>query len=380
MSALTPLSVSAFNQQLRDFFEMSLEHVWLCGEVSNFTASAAGHWYFSLKDAQAQVRCVMFRPQTAWVKTFLYNGLQVEVSARVGVYVPRGEYQLQIEQLLVAGAGQSHLAREQLKQQLQLEGLLTQARKRVLPLYPERIGVLTSPQAAALADVLTTLARRWPLAHISFYPCAVQGKTAASEIVRALMNANARARDDVLLLVRGGGAEEDLQSFNDEAVVRAVAASRLPIVCGVGHARDVSLCEQVADLSAPTPTAAAELVTPDKKQLQQQFYQWRLRLQGGLRHCYAQAKRQRHALLIRQHQAGKQQLALAWRVWQQWQSRLHPLNPAQILQRGYVVLVDAAGKPLDLPLRCDQTVWLISAAGQQRVRIAPLPSDSFTEQ
>ncbi|WP_147073995.1 exodeoxyribonuclease VII large subunit [Sulfuriferula plumbiphila] len=261
------LSVSALNRLARETLEQTLPLAWIAGEISNLTRAASGHWYFSLKDASAQVRCVMFRGRNQFIDWLPDNGMQVEVRATPTLYEARGEFQLQVDSLRRAGLGALFEAFEQLKAKLEQEGLFDSARKRRLPAFPQRIGVVTSLQAAALRDVLTTLKRRMPALPVVLYPTPVQGADAAVQISAALQSAYRRAECDVLILCRGGGSIEDLWPFNEEIVARTVAASPIPIVCGIGHETDFTIADFAADLRAPTPTAAAELASPNRTDL-----------------------------------------------------------------------------------------------------------------
>ncbi|GAA5234858.1 exodeoxyribonuclease VII large subunit [Verticiella sediminum] len=254
-----PLSVSALNRAVAGVLEQGVGPVWVTGEVSNFMAAASGHWYFTLKDAGASVRAVMFRGKAVSVGFTPRAGDKVEVRARVTLYEPRGDYQLQVQAMRRAGQGDLFEAFLRLKAKLADEGLLDAARKRVPPAMPRAIGVVTSLHAAALRDVLSTLARRLPHVSVLVYPTPVQGMEAPPGIVAALERASRRGEVDVILLVRGGGSIEDLWGFNHEAVARAVAASPVPVICGVGHESDFTIADFVADVRAPTPTAAAEL-------------------------------------------------------------------------------------------------------------------------
>jgi exodeoxyribonuclease VII large subunit len=238
--------------------------VWLEGELSNFSAPSSGHWYFSLKDREAQIRCAMFRTKNTGVGFTPKAGQHVLVRGRVTMYEARGDYQLIAEHMEEAGVGALKREFERLKTQLAAEGLFALERKRELPRFPRRIGVVTSPTGAAIRDILHILARRFPPASVIIYPAPVQGAAAAPALVRAINAANARAECDVLIVTRGGGSLEDLWAFNDEHVARAIHASALPIVSAVGHEVDFTIADFVADARAPTPSAAAELVVPDR--------------------------------------------------------------------------------------------------------------------
>ncbi len=258
------LTVSALNRLARETLESSLPLMWVGGEVSNLTRAASGHLYFTLKDATAQVRCAMWRNRAQLLAFRPENGMRVEARALVTLYEARGDYQLNVDSLRPAGIGNLFEAFNRLKEKLAAEGLFDAASRRALPTYPRAIGIVTSPAAAALRDVLVTLRRRAPHVPLVLYPTPVQGAEAAARLVDAVDRAGQRAaRDniDVLLLVRGGGSIEDLWSFNDEALARAIRACPLPVVCGVGHETDFTIADFAADLRAPTPTGAAEIAS-----------------------------------------------------------------------------------------------------------------------
>lgn len=253
------LSVAQLNQAVGQLLECNIPLLWVRGEVSNFTQAASGHWYFTLKDDRAAVRAVMFRGRAYAVGFVPRAGDRVEVRARVSLYEPRGDYQLQVEAMRRAGLGDLYEAFLRLKEKLAAEGLFDPARKRAPSPLPRRVGVVTSLQAAALRDVLSALVRRAPHVDVIIYPAPVQGADAAARLAAMIETANRRREVDTLLLVRGGGSIEDLWSFNDEGLARAVAASDIPVISGVGHETDFTIADFVADLRAPTPTAAAEL-------------------------------------------------------------------------------------------------------------------------
>lgn len=256
-------TVSRLNREARLLLEQAFPALWVTGEVSNLARPASGHLYFSLKDEQAQVRCALFRGAARTLRFRPENGQQVLVRARIGLYEPRGEYQLIVEHMEPAGDGLLLRRLEELKQRLAAEGLFDPARKRALPPLPRRIGVVTSPSGAALRDILKVLRRRFPAVPVVIYPTPVQGEAAKGEIVAAITTAGARTECDVLIIARGGGSLEDLWSFNEESVARAIAACPIPVVSGIGHETDFTLADLAADLRAPTPSGAAELVVPD---------------------------------------------------------------------------------------------------------------------
>jgi len=264
--AATPVvfGVSDFTARARALIEGGLPLAWIAGEISNFTRAASGHCYFTLKDSQAQVRCVLFRHRAQHVEGTLANGLQVEVRATATLYEPRGDFQLTVDTVRRAGLGALFEAYERLKRKLEGEGLFAPERKRLLPPMPRTVGVVTSPQAAALRDVLITLHRRMPKVGVILYPTLVQGAEAPARIAAAIDAASARHEVDVLLVVRGGGSLEDLWAFNDESVARAIARCAVPVVSGVGHETDVTIADFVADMRAPTPTGAVVAAVPDR--------------------------------------------------------------------------------------------------------------------
>ncbi len=298
------LTPSSLNRLVRDLLGDALPLVWIEGELSNVAKPASGHLYFTLKDSGAQVRCAMFKPKVAALRFRPADGMQVLLRAKVGLYEPRGEFQLVAEYMEPAGEGALQRAFEQLKARLDAEGLFDATRKRPLPRFARRIGVITSATGAAIRDVLSVLARRWPLAEVEVLPVPVQGREAPPAIVAMLRKASSSARYDVLLLTRGGGSLEDLWAFNEEAVARAIHASAVPVVSAVGHEIDFSIADFVADLRAPTPSAAAELLVPDAaatarhlRQLQQRvatLQQRRLQAQAQrIDHLFARLQAQR---------------------------------------------------------------------------------------
>lgn len=261
------ISVSSLNRIARDLLESGLAPTWIGGEISNLTLAASGHAYFSLKDAGAQVRCVMFRQRVSQLPFRLSNGMQVELKGVVTIYEARGDFQINVDTMRSAGLGRLFEAFERLKAALAAEGLFAAERKRPLPTFPHTIGIVTSPAAAALRDVVTTLSRRMPGIQPILYPTQVQGEGAAQQIAQAIRQAGVRNEVDVLIVCRGGGSIEDLWSFNEEVVARAIAASPIPVISGVGHETDFTISDFVADLRAPTPTAAAEMASPNREQL-----------------------------------------------------------------------------------------------------------------
>lgn len=278
------LSVSQLNQAVGRLLERSFPLAWVSGEISNFTRAASGHWYFTLKDATAQVRAVMFRGRAQYADFSPREGDKVEVRALLTLYAARGDFQLNVEAIRRAGVGNLYEAFVRLKQKLAAEGLFDAENKRPLPSFVRTIGIVTSPTAAALRDILTTLRRRAPHVQIILYPTLVQGESAASNIAAAISTASARAECGVLLVCRGGGSMEDLWSFNDETVARAIAACSMPVITGIGHETDFTIADFVSDLRAPTPTAAAELAATPQAQWLTLLVQHAQDLSDAMRH------------------------------------------------------------------------------------------------
>ena len=322
----TIYTVTKLNTDVRRLLESHYGQVWLVGEISNFSAPASGHWYFTLKDDQAQVRCAMFRQANSRVQSLMGrvgNGQQVLVRAKLGLYEPRGDYQLIVEHLEDAGVGLLQQQFDQLKARLQQEGLFESAHKQPLPTHIRRIGVVTSATGAALHDVLSVLQRRDPAIEVVVYPAQVQGESAPAQLISALNTANRRHEVDVILLTRGGGSLEDLWSFNDETLARVVFTSRLPVVCAVGHEVDFSICDFVADVRAATPSAAAELLSRDHSHLRVQHQQLAQRLWRAWQH---HLRHHQHAVALLQHRLAPlhpaQQLTTQSQRWDELQRRL----------------------------------------------------------
>lgn len=346
------LTVSELNRLAREVLERSIPLFWVSGEVSNFTRAASGHWYFSLKDQGAQVRCVMFRGRNSYLDWQPREGDKVEARAVVTLYEARGDFQLTVESLQRAGLGALFEAFERLRMKLQAEGLFDAGRKRALPALPRQIGIVTSPDAAALRDVLTTLKRRMPGIPVVIYPTPVQGKGAAERIAAAIQRASTRAECDVLIVCRGGGSIEDLWQFNEEIVARAIASCSMPVISGVGHETDTTIADFVADQRAPTPTAAAELATPDRLSLLQRLTQQQAQL-----HRRLQQRLQNHAqqldFLARRLLSPSQQLAGRSAALKQLQWRLQSAS------------LQLASKPA---VTLKQLHWRLQTAAQQRLQ------------
>jgi len=342
------LRPSQLNALARDLLEGSFPQVWVEGEISNFSRPASGHAYFTLKDERAQVRCALFKPKAQALRFAPRDGLQVLARGRLTLYEARGDYQLVLDHMEEAGEGALRRAFEQLKARLAAEGLFEAARKRPLPAFPRHLGVITSPRGAAVRDVLSVLGRRFPLLPVDVLPVPVQGDGAAAQILDMLRRAAASGRYDVLLLTRGGGSLEDLWAFNDEALARAIAASPVPVVSAVGHEIDTSLSDFAADLRAPTPSAAAELLVPER---------------GELLARLAQRQRQLQALLARMNTARAQRADQAF-------LKLQALRPQLRLERGrgrLAALQHRLGQAIaqTMALRAERSARLLRRLDQQ---------------
>ncbi len=322
------LTPSQLNTLARDLLEGAFPVIWVEGELSGVSRPGSGHLYFCLKDARAQVRCAMFKPKSTWLKFVPREGMRVLARGRLTLYEARGEYQLVLDHMEEAGEGALRRAFDELRAKLTAEGLFEAARKRPLPVHPRRLGVITSPSGAAVRDVLSVLGRRFPLLEVDVLPVLVQGAGAAAQITAMLQRAASSGRYEVLLLTRGGGSMEDLWPFNDEQLARAIAASRIPVVSAVGHETDFSLADFAADLRAPTPSAAAELLVPSQEDLGRRLRALEARMRN-LQRQYLRAAIQRadraalrlHGLrpqaqlqfLYRRQAESRRRLEAAWR-------------------------------------------------------------------
>ena len=353
------MTVSELNRLAREVLEQSFPLFWVSGEVSNFTRAASGHWYFSLKDNTAQVKCVMFKGRNSYVDFIPREGDKIEARATVTLYEARGDFQLTVEFVQKAGLGALFEAFEKLKAKLAHEGLFDAAFKKAIPTHPHTIGVVTSPDAAALRDVLTTLKRRNSNIKVIIYPTPVQGKGAAALIAKAIHSASQRAEVDTLLICRGGGSMEDLWQFNEEIVARAIDDCSIPTISGVGHETDFTICDFVADMRAATPTAAAELACADIRVLQNQLVNLQNRLNKQMQFLLNQTS-QKLDFLARRLISPKQQIENRATQMRQLQRRLtlamqqslqmhqqkllrlsssiEQLNPDAVLARGYAIV------------------------------------------
>jgi exodeoxyribonuclease VII large subunit len=292
-------TVSELTAKIRDLLAKNFTGITVLGEISNCREAQSGHIYFTLKDDRAQVRCVFFKQQQRGIKFRPEDGLQMTVRGSISVYEPRGEYQIYVESLEPIGLGALQLAFEQLKKRLEAEGLFDSARKKPLPLLPSRIGLITSPKGAAVRDVVRILTRRFPNVHLTVYPVRVQGEGSAEEIVKAMKFFNAQKMVDVLILARGGGSLEDLWSFNEEIVARAIFASEIPVISGVGHEMDFTIADFVADVRASTPSAAAELVVQTRREFDKHIADLRETLASLVRYRLLELSRRVHELSAR---------------------------------------------------------------------------------
>ncbi len=368
---------------------------WVSGEVSNFTRAASGHWYFSLKDAGAQVRCVMFKGRNSYVDFTPREGDKIEARATVTLYEARGDFQLTVEFVQRAGLGALFEAFEKLKRKLSNEGLFDTSIKRAIPKHPKQIGVVTSADAAALRDVLTTLKRRMPNIPIIIYPTPVQGKGVAQIIANAINTANERAECDVLIICRGGGSIEDLWQFNEEVVARAIANCNIPTISGVGHETDFTICDFVADIRAATPTAAAELATPSRDALLNSIRQLKLQLTKNMQYLLNQRTQALDFLARRlispSQQIEQQKLQLTQAahrlqnaIGQQLRTKQHSLlrlsqnlqhlNPQAVLTRGYAFVQDTNGAIISssAQLNKDDVVKLTFGSGSAEATISKI--------
>ena len=392
------LSVSELNRLAREVLEQSFPLFWVSGEISNFTRAASGHWYFSLKDSTAQVKCVMFKGRNAYVDFVPREGDKIEARCTVTLYEARGDFQLTVEFVQKAGLGALFEAFEKLKLKLEHEGLFDPAFKKAIPKNPKTIGIVTSPDAAALRDALTTLKRRNPAINVIIYPTPVQGKGAAALIAKAIHSANTRKEVDTLIICRGGGSMEDLWQFNEEIVARAIDECTIATISGVGHETDFTICDFVADMRAATPTAAAELACADvemlKTQIQQLWNRLQRRMDNGL-----QAHSQTLDYLVRRLISPTQQIEnktnqinqLKHRMDIGLQRHLHTyhlqvlslknslqqLNPHNVLSRGYAMVRNEAGDMIHnaQQLKAGNAVQLIFEQGSADASIIRIKSD-----
>lgn len=366
-------SISLLNARARSLLENQLGLIWVRGEISNFTRPQSGHWYFTLKDNQAQVRCAMFRHANLKVNMPVQHGTTVLAQVRVSLYEPRGDYQLIVEKLQKEGEGDLQAAFEQRKKAFQEEGLFDVSRKKALPSVVHRVGLVTSATGAALQDMLTVLKRRDPLIRVVIYPTLVQGDQAAIAIAQAIARANIRQECDLLIVGRGGGSLEDLWCFNEEIVVRTMAASTLPIVSAVGHETDVTLSDFVADVRAPTPSAAAELISQEGQERHQRWQRGFLQLQQNIERYLSAYAQKQQTLTHRLHQQDPQK-QLQWQRIHHQKSEKALFNAmkrylerkSQQHDRSALALVQSS--PLRIIEQAQQKTAQLSQALQQHFR------------
>ena len=381
------LTVTQLNEYLRMTMDANpfLQNVSVRGEISNFTHHKSGHFYFSLKDESGALRAVMFRSAAQYVSFRPENGMKVILSGRVTVFVRDGQYQMYVNMMQPDGLGALYLALEQLKRKLSAEGLFDEARKKPLPRMPEAVGLITSPTGAAVRDMIDILGRRYPLARIVLYPAQVQGQAAPESLAAGVRFFNEQLPVDVMIIGRGGGSAEDLWAFNDEGLARTVAASRIPVISAVGHETDFTLCDFVADLRAPTPSAAAELAVSDKSDLRRVLathaamldrsmdtrlaaLRTALETLGAARSMqnpqnYVQDKRMELAYLAeKQDKALDLQLLKHKNGFAALCGKLQTLSPLAVLSRGYAAVFDASGKSVG-------ATEALSVGAQIRVRL-----------
>lgn len=352
-------TVSELTYSIKDLLEENYPEVWVSGEISNFKAHHNGHFYFNLKDKDSRIAAVMFRGSNQRLRFVPEEGMEVVCYGRLTVYPPYGHYQIVAEGMEPQGVGALQLAFEQLKEKLSVEGLFDEARKRPLPVLPKKMAVVTSRSGAALRDILNIATRRYPNIEILIVPTAVQGEEAALEIVAAFKKINQRKDVDVIIVGRGGGSIEDLWAFNEEAVARAIAASNIPVISAVGHETDFTIADFVADVRAPTPSAAAELAVPNKEELVYAVAQWRYRLVramrqklegleddvGHLKKRLKDPRRRLEEMMQRLDELSMRSQRALWHTiqlrrmdWGRLKTSLKNLNPLAILERGYAVV------------------------------------------
>jgi exodeoxyribonuclease VII large subunit len=388
-------SVKEINRLVRELLEQSFPSFWISGEISNFISASSGHWYFSLKDDEAQVRCTMFKNKNMAADWVPKNGEKIEAKCFIGLYEARGEYQLNIELIRHAGTGLLSEAFNQLKEKLLKEGLFETSRKKLIPQFPKSIGVITSPTGAAIEDILITLKRRSPHIPIFIYPSLVQGKEAPLAIVKAIETANIRMECDVLILARGGGSIEDLWAFNEEIVARAIVASKIPTITGVGHETDTTIADFVSDLRAPTPTGAAELVTSHTVELIKtiQIYKNQLnKVMAGVirelmqkidylekrlispRQQIQRQKEQIHQYIQRINQSMKNAMIQYRLNIDKLKLNLDHLSPHAVLSRGYSIITNVDGQIVNNAnqLKLDDKIRIQLNHGQADATISDL--------
>jgi exodeoxyribonuclease VII large subunit len=343
-------TVSTLSEEIKNLLEAKFDFVWVEGEISNFRAPTSGHFYMVLKDEKAQIKAVMFRPQTRYLKFMPQDGMKVIVQGRVAIYEPRGEYQVILDYMEPLGVGALALAFEQLKKKLAAQGIFDQGIKRPLPFLPQRVAVITSPTGAAIRDFLKIIRRRFANLEIIVVPVKVQGEGAAAEMVEALDLVNRELDVDVIVLTRGGGSLEDLWAFNQEELALAIRASRVPVVSAVGHEIDVTISDLAADLRAPTPSGAAELLVVEKETLKQQILQLQARLQSGIKTDLAGLQEKLH-FLSKGLRDPRKRLADSWLRLDEMESRLSRMMAFMLMDRKRSLAADERALILHSPLK-----------------------------
>ena len=368
--------VGELTARIRDLLEGEFDDIWVEGEVSNAHLAQSGHFYFTLKDSKAQIRCVCFRDQLRGLKFRPEDGLQVTVRGSISVYDPRGEYQIYVEYIEPVGLGALQLAFEQLKKRLEAEGLFAPERKKPLPVLPRRIGVVTSPKGAAVRDILRVLRRRFPNVHVMLYPVKVQGEGAAQEIVEGVRHFNRAKLVDVMILARGGGSLEDLWAFNEEIVARAIAGSAIPIITGVGHETDFTIADFVADVRAATPSQAAEIVVRTKQEFEKLIADQARRIAHRMRYLFSEW---RHLLRdLQTHRAFRRPEDLVRRRRQQvdelsntlgmtLRARLEASRQRLGVAKAHVVSFDLRGRAAALRQRVERRTGEMGAALERAI-------------
>lgn len=388
------LTVSALTNKIRDTLESDFDNVFVVGEISNAKVYPSGHWYFSMKDQEATLPCVCFKNSNSSLKFKLEDGLMMVARGKLSVYPPRGAYQMIVTSLEPVGVGEWQLAFEQLKAKLTQEGLLDPARKKAIPLLPRRVGVVTSPVGAALRDILSAISRRNKTVSVLISPAKVQGDGSAEDVARAIKLLEEESDLDVIIVARGGGSIEDLWSFNTEVVARAVAQCSIPIISGVGHETDTTICDLVADLRAPTPTAAAELVARGSAELLEKWSFLNIRLLGSMTDRLTRARRMierlspanalnRYAdrLALAQVNLARRKQHMINRIERLVQAQssrrkelfqeLQALGPKNVLTRGFSVLRHSDGRVIRsiADLKCGDIVEAILSKGKVKLKV-----------
>lgn len=395
-------TVTELNQGVQALLEMHFEDIWITGEVSNLVAPQSGHLYFSLKDPTSQLRAALFKNRNSTASAPLKNGMQILARGQLSLYTPRGDYQFIVREWQLVGHGMLEWQFQQLKEKLSKNGLFDPTHKKPIPMFPKMIGIVTSATGAALQDILNVLKRRMPLIPIRVYPTLVQGTEAASQIVRAIEQAQLESAVDTLILARGGGSLEDLWPFNEEKVATAIHNCPIPIISGIGHEIDFTIADFVADLRAPTPSAAAELVAPDQQDIQNTLRSFRETFQQLIQRLFAQHRREIQFLTHRLDQNSPKRsmqikaqrldelrgrlLPTFERLSTRWHQRLHAANqllkalsPFATLDRGYAIVHDAAGHIIDSAAEAQNSSQLKIQFKDGSIGVKPIQNDAVRD-